>query len=110
MFIRHLLAAKPSELWVQKLAARYALFHTDDIVPLCVMCHEEMHRRYLPYIRAITYHTRFPIAAMGESQVSRYINELRKRCARIVRDGFPVRKGIQDAYNRDSNFRNARRT
>lgn len=110
MFIRHLLAAKPSELWVQKLAARYALFHTDDIVPLCVMCHEEMHRRYLPYIRAITYHTRFPIAAMGESQVSRYINELRKRCARIVRDGFPVRKGIQDAYNRDSNFRSARRT
>ena len=97
MFVRHLLTTKASELWVQALAARYNQFHADDIVPLCVMCHSEMHVRYLPYIRIITL-LGCPIRHMTEPQVTRHIAELRKRCARILKDGFVVRKGIQDDY------------
>lgn len=83
---------------MQQLAARYHQFHPDDVVPLCVLCHTEMHLRYLPYIRAITYQSARPISTMVEPQVKHYIAELRKRCARILRDGFVVRKGIQDDY------------
>lgn len=96
--MRHLLAARPRELWIQLLAARYHEFHPDDVVPLCIMCHNEMHQRYLPYIQRITFLTGRRVSWFTETETRQYIAHLRTFCKRVLTDGFVVRKEIVTDY------------
>jgi hypothetical protein len=106
MFVRHLMTTQSSQLWVQKLAARYDLFHADDIVPLCIMCHREVHVRYLTYILGITKYQGRAIRDMTEKEVTRHTNNLRKKCQSLVKSGFTVRKEIQNEHKAGTLFVN----
>lgn len=98
MWVRHLLDAKPHEPWVQKLALRYDQFHPDDIVELCVMCHDEIHKRYEPLIKRMTYFSGRSIGSMTETEVARNTKFLRDVCKDLLKNGFTVRKSIIDDY------------
>lgn len=98
MWVRHLLTTKSHESWVQALALRYDQFHADDIVELCVMCHEEIHLRYVPYIKRMTYGAGIAIANMTEAQVTRNVQTLREVCANLLKTGYTVRKSIVNDY------------
>ncbi len=107
MFVRHLLEAHPNAEWVQALALRYNEFHPDDVVPLCVMCHAEVHQRYLPHIKNMTFGIGLPIAKMSEARVMRNIANLRKLCAGFLQGGFLVRKSIVDEYYQGGNIKHS---
>lgn len=98
MWVRHLLTTQAQASWVQALAIRYDQFHADDIVLLCIMCHEEMHLRYMPHIKLMTHGVGIPIAHMSEARVKRNIQLLRDRCVSLLRNGFVVRKSIINDY------------
>ncbi len=111
MFARHLIDAHPAKLWVQKLAARYHAFLAEDVIDLCIMCHEEMHQLYLPYIRAITYGAGRRVQDFNEQEVANYKAHLSKFCLRKIKEGFTVRKSIvTDYYKEEAERESARST
>ncbi len=98
MWVRHLLDYQPDQPWVHALAARYHEFRPEDCVHLCIMCHEEIHARYLPYIKDISFYQRVKIGEMNEGQVARHTAVLREMCTKLLKTGFTVRKRIIDEY------------